>query len=678
MAVGIDDVEISASCDFAKSTTWTVYTSYTILDGSRARADVAVLSADSALALTINGINFAKLRFKRLRKLLGVANEGNDSRGSKPEVDVSSPSPDESRNDAKAEPSRDEIAGIDRRLRDLLDSVLELSDGVIPSDVPMADLGMDSLGAAEIIDALQSKFKVEEDLSALPEMTFESLCSMLGASHSSPDGYTPAESVTTQTNIARDLDPDRHDHEKPALEPDVHSKETRTSAAVAPLTALENSSLTFSRITSERAFSRYWSAVAPRQDELAAVYIVEAFRHLGVNLYDLEPGETTHSPEVLPKHTKVLQRFWQILDQLGIIRIKESSILRTEKPIVLEPAGSLLQKSPHEFPAFSGEFDLMKLTGPQLADCLTGKVDATRILFANSRSQEILRAFYTESPQLACATDLLLDFVGQIVPRKDTDRFRILEVGGGFGGTTASLARLLSSLECSVSYTFTDVSPKLVKAANSKFSMYPWMKFQVLDLESDPTSSFQRNYDLVIGMNVVHATSNIVKSCSRLKDLLRGDGIIALSEVTCKINWYDVVFGLLEGWWCAEDGRDYPLQPPKYWIRVLEDVGFSDCAVSDGQGKEGEAQKIVIGRKASQPPSSVDDYHGKSSSITAQEVSHGMPSRRQQIGPELRKTAESEVATVVYKIVGDLSIHADIIYPKSREPVQARPIGNVS
>lgn len=226
MAVGIDDVEISASCDLTKNTIRIVYTSYTIIDMSRARADVAVLSADSALGLTINSINFVKLRFKRLRQLLGGAIEGNGSRGSKLDINVSLPSPGESRNDAKAELSRDEIAG-DRRLQDLLESVLELSDGVISSDVPMGDLGMDSLGAAEIIDTLQSKFNIEEDISALPEMTFKSLCSTHGANQSSPGAYTPAESVITQSNNACNLDADHHDHEKPSLEPDVHSENTR-------------------------------------------------------------------------------------------------------------------------------------------------------------------------------------------------------------------------------------------------------------------------------------------------------------------------------------------------------------------------------------------------------------------------------------------------------------------
>lgn len=675
VAVGIDDMQISAAYDLTESTTWRVYTSFTILDGSRARADVAVLSTTGALAFTINGINFAKLRFKRLRQLLGGANEDQESQLEKPETDLSPPSVDEARDDTKTKPNCNEVSETDRCLQDLLNSLLDLSDGEIPSDVPMGDLGLDSLGAAEMIDTLQSKFKVEDDLSTLTEMTLEDIRSLLGANCTSTGPDTPIESIITETNVVHDLGSDIHHCDQLSQEVGDHSEQTRTNLQVAPLIALDKSSLCFDQFASKRAFSRFWTDVAPRQDDLTAAYIIEAFCRLGVDLRNVQPGDTVSSPEVLPKHTRVLQRFWEILDQLGIIQIKGSGILKTAKAISLEAADSILASLRRDFPAYSGENDLAELTGPQLADFLTGKKDAARVLFANSSSQEILRTYYTESPQLACATDTLLDFIQQIVSRKDTSSFTILEVGGGFGGTTAPLARLLESLKCSVSYTFTDISPKLVKAAKSKFATYSWMDFQVLDLESDPPSSFRSKYDLVIGTNVVHATSNVVKSCSRLKDLLHTDGIIALSEVTCIVNWYDIVFGLLEGWWCAEDGREYPLQPPNYWISALNDAGFSECAVSNSPGKEGETQRIVIGRKASQPLLGSDDSRHESSAIAEQGGPHETLPQIIQRNPEPRKTERPEVSTVVYKQIGDLSIHADIMLPNSTELEKSRPIG---
>ncbi|KAL8782625.1 MAG: hypothetical protein Q9213_005212 [Squamulea squamosa] len=674
VAVGIKDALVLSGYDLTDSTAWTVYTSYTIEDGAFACADVAVLSADRGLAITMNDIKFAKLPIKRLRKLLERANEGSDNSTSKPDIEMNSHSPIEDRKGLDAASSHDESAQIIHRLQDSLKSVLELSNGEIPTDVPLGDLGMDSLAATEIADTLQSQFKIEEDLSGLPELTFGNICSMLGNSCGTPDTATLADSTISQTDNVLDSVPNESGLDKPLPGPGTQSNPMRSSEAVAPLTALHNSSLSVDRFASERAFSQYWSTVAPRQDRIAAAHITQAFRRLGVDLCTIQSGQSVRSPEVLPKYSQVLQRFWQILEQLGIVHVQGPSIIRTEHPLSLEPADSLSKELCLDFPAFKGEIDLMELTGPQLAECLTGRTDATKILFANSRSQEIMRAYYTESPPLAIATDLLGDFIRQILPRKDTEKTRILEAGAGFGGTTAPLMKLLDSVGCKVSYTFTDVSPRLVKAAKSSFSTYPWMDFQVLNLESDPPSSLREKYDLILGTNVVHATSNVVETCTRLRTLLRDNGIIALSEITCKINWYDIVFGLLDGWWNAIDGRDYPLQRPDYWIRAFKNAGFSDCAVSGGVGAEAETQKIIIGCKASQPQPDVDCHHSNPSTDIVQEESPGKSSERQTVGPALNKSKQSEMETVVYKKVDDVFLKADISYPKSRGDAHGRPI----
>ena len=561
VAVGIDNMQISASCDFLADLTWTVYASFTILDGSHARADVAVISALGTFAASISGVQFVKLRFKTLRNLLDAANGGSGLHS--PQQEVGRDSNSEKRT-VEAEPSDTEMTGLESRLRDLLKSILDLSGGEILAEIPLGDPGMDSLGAAEIVDTLQDAFKVEEDLTALSEMTYRSLCSLLGAGTSTSLSDTPAESDSSQSNILRDADTDLSNHEELHPEPDSLSENERSTTALSLSTLLCKSSSSFHQFASQRAFSQYWNIVAPQQDELTASYILEALRQLDVDLYTLQGGQIVRSPQVLSKHTKVQHRFWQILKQLSIVQIDGPTIIRSSVAISFPSATSLLRDIRQRYPAFNMELDLMELTGPRLADCLTGKIDAARILFANARSQEILRANYTETPQLACATDLLLRFIEQIILRNDAAQSRILEVGGGFAGTTAPLAQLLSSLNRPISYTFTDVSPKLVKAAKARLSIYPWMDFQVLDLDKDPPASLLNRYDLVIGTNVVHATSNIVKSCSRLRLMLRDEGIIALSEVTCKVKWYDIVSGLLEGWWCATDGRDYPLQSPEH------------------------------------------------------------------------------------------------------------------
>lgn len=84
----------------------------------------------------------------------------------------------------------------------------------------------------------------------------------------------------------------------------------------------------------------------------------------------------------------------------------------------------------------------MALTGPVLADCLTGAADPLKILFGNPKAQQVLDDFYHESPMLATMTDQLVAFIKQAITQISSDvNIRIIEVGAGFGGTTLPLLR---------------------------------------------------------------------------------------------------------------------------------------------------------------------------------------------------------------------------------------------
>lgn len=683
LAVGVEDIYMSISFNLADSRSWTVYASYTLIDDSRARADVAVLAKDQTLVATINGIHFTKLSFKKLQRLLESANKGHDGDTIKPKLEAVTSQ------EAAASMGSEKVsthADIDAPLRDLLASILEITDGVIPADVHMVDLGLDSLAAAELADTLQSDFKVQSDLSDLPEMTYADLRQILGAvpdrelpnpesSHTTPSYDSVGHSSTNRSS--------RDTSGPSSLTPaDLSSENDASTEAEDPVTILSRTSLSFHRFASKRGFSDYWNVVSSRQDELLLAYIAEAFKTLAVDLWAMKTDEIAPSPQVLPKHQKVLQRLWQILERLGIITFKDSAVFRTAKIISSTPAAIILRELENAFPAYAGEFQLMSITGSRLAECLAGKAEGARILFGSAQSQEVLGQYYTHSPQLACSTDSLVEFLSQIIStRANCKGVSILEIGGGFGGTTTPLVKLLGAVECQISYTFTDISPKLVKSAKTKFSMHSWMDFQTLNLEEDPLPSLQGKYDIVLGTNVVHATSDVVKTCSRIHSLLRDDGIMALSEVTRKIDWYDIVFGLLEGWWCFKDDRDYPLQSTEFWLQCLEEAGFTKCAVSGDHSAESRTQSTVLGCKISQPPRCISYQHQEPSV-------HNLHERHTQLAPSsneqtidrgnlhAKSTRNLEVLTIPYKTVGELSILADIYYPQSRELINARPIGN--
>jgi hypothetical protein len=181
-----------------------------------------------------------------------------------------------------------------------------------------------------------------------------------------------------------------------------------------------------------------------------------------------------------------------------------------------------------------------------------------------------------------------------------------------------------------------------VTAGKKRFSGYEWMDYRPLDLEKEIPSDLLGKYDLVFGTNVVHATANVTKSCTRIRSILKEDGCLFLSELTHNINWFDLVFGLLTGWWGAVDGRTHALQAAETWSRYFKNAGFRSFGCSGLSSPESLINQVLVGSTKSNRYSNSQQYN---------------------------------LETVPYKIVDNLKIEADIYYPSQPNPAKAMPIG---
>ena len=506
----------------------------------------------------------------------------------------------------------------------------------IDGKATLQELGIDSLSAVELKGDLEDAFDIEiEDDRFTLESTVQEVLDFLGVG-----------SVLKDASISRGAAP------KPAIEASGHGsngdrKSTLAEGSLAtsvklgsPMEALIQCEACFDQAAAKRGFLDYWSEVAPKQDELLLAYICEAFQALGSDISRVPPLQQIFAIEFLPKHRKVMNRYFDILEKHRILSRDGSKIIRGSGQVPSTSARELHDQFITRYPPYAGEAHLMALTGPKLADCLTGKTDPVTLMFRGAAAQKVMGDYYCASPMLSTLTEQLVTLIRTVVASSSTTSkatpVRILEVGAGFGGTTTRLAETLQSIGMPIYYKFTDISPSLVKGAKSKFAKYSWMEFQALNLESDMPSSLQNTYDIVIGTNCVHATTNKTKTISRLKSLLNPQGFIVLSEVTQLVDWYDIVFGLLDGWWLANDGSTYPLQPPESWVQSFEQTGFGRDSISYSQGSNPECntQRLLI---ASNDPK-----------VT---VLH----RREEKQPGVQR--------VVYKEVEDTQIEADIYLP---------------
>ena len=512
----------------------------------------------------------------------------------------------------------------------------------------LQELGIDSLSAVELKGDIEDAFNtdIEDDRFTL-DSTVKEILDFLGVGSASQNTKS-LSAVTKKSTKPTSLDnPSRVEKDIPTEEEQGNEIELGS-----PMEALVHSEAYFNQAATKRGFLNYWTQVAPKQDELLLAYICEAFRALGSDVGRIAQGQQISLIPYQPKYKKMMMRVLEILEKHDILITQESDHIRGRRQSPSTPSHELHEEFVTKYPAYAGEARLMALTGPKLAECLSGKTDPISLMFRGAAAQKVMEDYYCASPMLSTLTEQLVTFIQAVVTSSRTmsrdTPIRILEVGAGFGGTTTRLAEVLEASGVPISYKFTDISPSLVKGAKTKFAKYPWIEFQTLNLENDMPAQLKGRYDIVIGTNCVHATTNKTKTITRLKTLLNPKGFMVLSEVTQLIDWYDIVFGLLDGWWLANDGSTHPLQPPESWIRSFKEAGFSRISYSQGPNPESNTQRLLVASNNSKV-------------ITPPRIEEKQPT----------------VQTVVYKEVDNTSIEGDIYLP-AQASAKAMPVGTHS
>jgi SAM-dependent methyltransferase len=182
---------------------------------------------------------------------------------------------------------------------------------------------------------------------------------------------------------------------------------------------------------------------------------------------------------------------------------------------------------------------------------------------------------------------------------------KVLEIGAGTGGTTATILPALKSDQGERmygTYVYTDISAGFFLGAKERFKDYQAIEFSVLDIMQDPAAQgFElESFDLIIASNVLHATPNLVHTLTNVRKLLHPEGrlfMLELSPVASKSVNY--VMGPLVGWWLSEDGRDdEPYVSPEIWDKRLKQSGFAGV---DAWAYDGNMINSIIAKPAALP-----------------------------------------------------------------------------
>lgn len=589
-------------------------------DGNSILSDVFIFDAvTGALTEAILGIQYAKVSRVSMGKLLsrltrdvGGAVQAPVSKPVPPVLMASAefptlPTPsgaDLKTAKTSVKQSKDTPSDVVKRLKAILAEISGLEVDEIKSNVELADIGVDSLMGMEMAREIETEFKCALPQDELVHVTnfpelLHCLESALGMTSGSPDTTSSSSHASSSGDAYEDtvgsitpfsvLD---EGNEVGSFPFDLELPQT------AAIKAFSESKLETDQLMKKYGALGYLRTIAPQQDQFCVTLVVEAFLELGCNLSAATTGEELSFIPHASDQKKFAQYLYTVLETARIVDLDDGKITRTHVSVATRTSSDLLRELLDKYPEHACCNELAYWTGSQLAGILTGEKDGIKLIFGTERGRELVGAVYADFPLNKLYYDQMGNFLRRLASSTSRDAqqgpLKILEMGAGTGGTTNNLLPLLASLGVNIEYTFTDLAPSFVAAARKRYKQYSFMKFRTHDIEKEPAEDLLQSQHVVIASNAVHATRSLPVSTANIRKMLRPDGVLLLLEMTEPMYWCDIIFGVFEGWWLFEDGRQHAVAPPETWEKVLHSVGYGHVDWSDGHAEEVKCERLIM------------------------------------------------------------------------------------
>ncbi|MGW7005314.1 amino acid adenylation domain-containing protein [Streptomyces sp. NPDC054933] len=274
--------------------------------------------------------------------------------------------------------------------------------------------------------------------------------------------------------------------------------------------------------------------------------------------------------------------------------------------------------------------DLLRYTRlciQRLDELLRDELDIRSLLFPGAQLDTALAA-YRDNLAIRHLNEALAAALGEIAGRHAGENpLRVLEIGGGVGGTTQALVPALA--EYPVDYLFTDVSPFFLNAAAEQFADFPWIRYDTFDLNADPyQQGLQPNsFEVIVCANVLHNATDAAQALARLRELLVPEGWLVFIETTTERNYPLLVsMEFLEGLAAvhtdlrAENDQTFLTRPQ--WRQLLAETGATEPlmlpAEQDGLSATGQCAiltqmktdrvPVAVGQLARHVANQLPDY----------------------------------------------------------------------
>ncbi|ORY58803.1 uncharacterized protein BCR38DRAFT_460657 [Pseudomassariella vexata] len=353
----------------------------------------------------------------------------------------------------------------------------------------------------------------------------------------------------------------------------------------------ETKQLTDKRMA-DQGQTQYVADSLPFQNALTVALTIEAFETLGAGFCNARPGDQLWRIPHGKEHVHLFNYLYEMLEtETQIVKLDGDVITRIAMPIPQGHSRDLYEEMLQRFPDQQSADKLMYHARVNLLRVHSGETDGVKLIFGSNEGRNLVSTFYAEWPLNRVLYAQMEDFLTRLTAKlRDTNSIsesrplRILEMGASTGGTTKRVVPLLAQLRVPVKYTFTDLAP---------------LFFRAHEIEQAPEKDLKGTQHFVLASNAVHATHSLCISTGNACKVLRPDGFLLMLEMTRTPYWVDPIFGLFEGWWLFDDGRQHALTHESRWKTDLQAVGYGHVDWTDGERPESDIEKLILAAASS-------------------------------------------------------------------------------
>ena len=322
--------------------------------------------------------------------------------------------------------------------------------------------------------------------------------------------------------------------------------------------------------------------------------------------------------EIIPLYDRLFDALLDILERAEFITIENNKItvspeidnpeLKDEIRFLKATEGTYLTENFMIYQFIRPNIKLVNACISALPSILTGKKTYLEVMFP-AGDMSLVADIYKGCIQTYLndsVAEQVKELVAQKLQKNPNAQIQLLEVGAGTGGTTAIVLAEIQAYQPNVKFWYTDIAAGFTRVGRREFAAkYPFMEFKALDISKNPTEQgfISEDFDIIICNNVLHATSDIETCILNAGVLLKQGGQIVINDLTKRLDFNTITFGLTKDWWNFQDlslrVKHAPVLTNVQWKESLQALSFSNIEINsiEDLSPEDYHQSIIIAQK---------------------------------------------------------------------------------